>query len=208
MRPIDHGADIVVESATKWIGGHGTTIGGIVVDAGKFDWKTSNKFPGFTEPSEGYHGLVFAETFGNIAFAIKVRVEGLRDLGPALNPFAAFQLLQGVETLSLRAQRHSDNALALANWLEKHEKVKWVSYLGLKNHSSHQLAQSVLRKNSYGPAYGGVLSFGVKGDATQTSKVVDSLKLASHLANVGTYLSSLPAFFIIMTPMMITVLVR
>lgn len=185
IRPIDHGADIVVESATKWIGGHGTTIGGVVVDAGTFDWGKSTKFPGFTEPSEGYHGLVFAKTFGNIAFAIKVRVEGLRDLGPALNPFAAFQLLQGVETLSLRAQRHSDNALALAQWLEKQPKVAWVSYLGLTSHGSHQLAQSILRKNAYGPAYGGVLSFGVKGDASEASRVVDALKLASHLANVG-----------------------
>jgi O-acetylhomoserine/O-acetylserine sulfhydrylase len=181
VRPIDHGADIIVHSATKWIGGHGTTIAGVIVDAGKFDWASSGKFPGFTEPSEGYHGLKYSETFGKVAFAIKVRIEILRDLGPALNPFAAFLLLQGLETLSLRAQRHSDNALALAQWLEKHPKVAWVSYLGLKSHASNGLANKLLRPN----AYGGVLSFGVKGDAADASKVVDNLKLASNLANVG-----------------------
>jgi len=181
VRPIDHGADIIVHSATKWIGGHGTTIAGVIVDAGKFDWASSGKFPGFTEPSEGYHGLKYSETFGKVAFAIKVRIEILRDLGPALNPFAAFLLLQGLETLSLRAQRHSDNALALAQWLEKHPKVAWVSYLGLKSHASNELANKLLRPN----AYGGVLSFGVKGDAADASKVVDNLKLASNLANVG-----------------------
>lgn len=114
VRPIEHGADIVVHSATKWIGGHGTTIGGVVIDSGKFDWTRSGRFPGFTEPAEGYHGLKFSETFGPVAFAVKLRVDGLRDLGATLNPFAAFQLIQGLETLSLRAQRHSDNALALA----------------------------------------------------------------------------------------------
>ncbi|KAF7974458.1 hypothetical protein HWV62_12208 [Athelia sp. TMB] len=181
IRPIEHGADIVLHSATKWIGGHGTTIGGVIIDSGKFDWAASGRFPGFTEPSEGYHGLKFSETFGPVAFAIKARVETLRDLGPALNPFAAFQLLQGVETLSLRAQRHSDNALALAQWLEKHPKVAWVSYLGLESHSSHQRALQLLRKG----AYGGVLSFGVKGGASAASQTVDNLKLASHLANVG-----------------------
>lgn len=181
VQPFKHGADIIVHSATKWIGGHGTTIGGVIVDSGKFDWTRSGKFPSFTEPSEGYHGMKFSENFGPIAFAVKVRVEMLRDLGPAMNPFAAFLLLQGLETLSLRGQRHSDNALALAEWLEKHPKVAWVSFLGLKSHPSHALAQKLLRPN----AYGGVLSFGVKGDASAASKVVDNLKLASHLVNVG-----------------------
>ncbi|KAI6001798.1 Cys/Met metabolism PLP-dependent enzyme-domain-containing protein [Pisolithus albus] len=146
-----------VHSATKWIGGHGTTIAGVVVDSGKFDWTRSGKFPSFTEPSEGYHGLVFSETFGSSAFAVKLRVELLRDLGPALNPFGAFLLIQGLETLSLRAQRHSDNALALANWLSKHPKVAWVSYPGLPNHEYHERAKELLRPN----AFGGVLSFGV-----------------------------------------------
>jgi len=181
VQPIKYGADIVVHSATKWIGGHGTTIGGVIVDSGKFDWTRSGKFPGFTEPSEGYHGMKYSETFGPIAFAIKVRTEILRDLGPAMNPFAAFLLLQGLETLSLRGQRHSDNALALAQYLVKHPKVSWVSYLGLKDHPSHELADKLLRPD----AYGGVLSFGVKGDATAASKTVESLKLASHLVNVG-----------------------
>ena len=201
VRPIEHGADIVgknyyielffaidnltllnlVHSATKWIGGHGTTIAGVVVDSGKFDWTKSGKFPSFTEPSEGYHGLKFSETFGPIAFAIKLRVEILRDLGAALNPFGAFLLLQGLETLSLRVQRHCDNALALAQWLEQHPKVAWVQYPGLENHPSHALAKRLLRPNTFG----GVLSFGIKGDATVGSRVVDKLRLASNLANVG-----------------------
>ncbi|KAG1744961.1 Cys/Met metabolism PLP-dependent enzyme-domain-containing protein [Suillus paluster] len=181
IKPIELGADIVVHSATKWIGGHGTTIAGVVIDSGKFNWARSGKFPSFTSPSEGYHGMIFSDTFGALAFAVKLRVELLRDLGPALNPFAAFLLIQGLETLSLRAQRHSDNALALAQWLSKHEKVAWVSYLGLENHPYHQSAKQLLRPN----AFGGVLSFGIKGDVSVASKVVDSLKLASHLANVG-----------------------
>ncbi|KAG8951468.1 Homocysteine synthase [Tulasnella sp. 424] len=181
IRPIEYGADIVVHSATKWIGGHGTTIGGVVVDSGKFDWTKSGRFPSFTEPAEGYHGLKFSEAFGPIAYAIKLRVEILRDLGPALNPFAAFLLIQGLETLSLRVQRHCDNALALAQWLEKHPKVAWVSYPGLPSHQSHAIAKQLLRPN----AFGGVLSFGVKGDAKIGSQVVDKLKLASNLANVG-----------------------
>lgn len=181
IRPIEHGADIVVHSATKWIGGHGNTIAGVVIDSGKFDWARSGKFPTFTEPSEGYHGLRYSETFGPIAFAIKCRVEVLRDLGSSMNPFAAFLLLQGLETLSLRGQRHSDNALILAQWLEKHEKVAWVSYLGLESHSSHAVAKRLCRPN----IYGGVLSFGVKGDAKIGSKIVDNLRLASNLANVG-----------------------
>ena len=166
---------------------------------GKFDWTKSGKFPGFTEPAEGYHGLKFSETFGAAAFAVRVRTELLRDLGPCLNPFAGFLLLQGLETLSLRGQRHSENALALAKsvfsipftfprsdamphrYLSAHPQVVWVSYLGLPDHVSHALANKLLRAN----AYGGVLSFGVKGDVAVASKVVDSLKLASNLANVG-----------------------
>lgn len=181
IRPIDLGADIVLHSATKWIGGHGTTIAGVVIDSGKFNWARSGKFPSFTSPSEGYHGMVFSDTFGAVAFAIKLRVELLRDLGPALNPFAAFLLIQGIETLSLRAQRHSENAFALAQWLSKHPKIAWVSYLGLESHPYHQRAKELLRPN----AFGGVLSFGIKGDVTVASTVVDSLKLASQLANVG-----------------------
>ncbi|KAG6854478.1 Homocysteine synthase [Blastosporella zonata] len=148
---------------------------------GKFNWKVSGKFPGLTEPSEGYHGLVFSDTFGGLAYAIKVRTELLRDLGPALNPFGAFLLLQGLETLSLRAERHSENALALARFLEKHPKVAWVSYLGLPTHFSHELAVQTLRSGQFG----GVLSFGIKGTSAIASKVVDSLRLASHLANLG-----------------------
>ncbi|KAG2005140.1 hypothetical protein GB937_008974 [Aspergillus fischeri] len=181
FRPIDHGADIVVHSATKWIGGHGTTIGGVVVDSGKFDWgKHADRFPQFTEPSEGYHGLKFWETFGSIAFAIRVRVEILRDLGSALNPFAAQQLLLGLETLSLRAERHASNAIALATWLQKNEHVSWVSYPGLESHSSHEIAKRYLKRG-----FGGVLSFGVKGGAAAGVQVVDNFKLISNLANVG-----------------------
>jgi len=180
-RPIDHGADIVVHSATKWIGGHGTTIGGVVVDRGKFDWgKNAARFPQFNDPSEGYHGLKFWDTFGPITFAIRVRVEILRDLGTALNPFAAQQFLLGLETLSLRCERHADNALALARWLEKNENVAWVSYPGLESHPSHQLATKYLPRGS-----GGVLSFGVKGGEAAGSQVVDNFKLISNLANVG-----------------------
>ncbi|KAH0835645.1 Cys/Met metabolism PLP-dependent enzyme-domain-containing protein [Lanmaoa asiatica] len=181
IRPISLGADIVLHSATKWIGGHGTTIAGVVIDSGKFDWTRSGKFPSFTSPSEGYHGLVFSETFGSIAFAVKLRVELLRDIGPALNPFGAFLLLQGLETLSLRGQRHCDNAFALAAWLEKHPKVAWVSYLGLESHPYHERAKKMLRPNGYG----GVLSFGIKGDHSVAGKAVDALRLASNLANVG-----------------------
>jgi O-acetylhomoserine/O-acetylserine sulfhydrylase len=181
FRPIDHGADIVVHSATKWIGGHGTTIGGVVVDSGKFDWgKHADRFPQFTEPSEGYHGLKFWETFGSIAFAVRVRVEILRDLGSALNPFAAQQLLLGLETLSLRAERHASNSIALATWLQKNEHVSWVSYPGLESHSSHEIAKRYLKRG-----FGGVLSFGVKGGAAAGVQVVDNFKLISNLANVG-----------------------
>jgi O-acetylhomoserine/O-acetylserine sulfhydrylase len=175
------GAHIVVGSATKWIGGHGTTLGGVIVDSGKFNWgKHAARFPQFNEPSEGYHGLKFYETFGPITFAIRVRVEILRDLGACLNPFGAFQLIQGLETLSLRVERHVSNALTLARWLEAHEKVAWVSYPGLESHPSHALAKRYLKRG-----FGGVLSFGVKGDVETVVRVVDGLILASHLANVG-----------------------
>jgi O-acetylhomoserine/O-acetylserine sulfhydrylase len=182
-RPIDHGVDIVVHSATKWIGGHGTTVGGIVVDAGNFDWGTPEarkRFPQMSEPSEGYHGLKFWDTFGKLSFIVRVRVEILRDGGMALNPFAAQQLLLGVETLSLRCERHAQNSLALAQWLEKNEHVSWVSYPGLKSHASHELAKKYLPRG-----FGGVLSFGVKGNADAGSQVVDGFKLISNLANVG-----------------------
>ncbi|KAG4035606.1 hypothetical protein MFRU_001g03750 [Monilinia fructicola] len=180
-RPIDHGADIVVHSATKWIGGHGTTIGGVVIDSGKFDWgKNGKRFPAMVEPSDGYHGLKFWEAFGPDAFITRVRVEILRDLGSTLNPFAAFQLIQGLETLSLRAERHAQNSLALAKWLEKNSYVSWVSYPGLENHSSHELAKKYLKRG-----FGGVLSFGVKGGGAAGSQVVDGFKLISNLANVG-----------------------
>jgi O-acetylhomoserine/O-acetylserine sulfhydrylase len=162
-RPIEHGADIVVESATKWIGGHGTSIGGVIVDSGKFDWG-NGKFPVFTEPSPGYHGLIFQEVFGvgsqfgNIAFIIRARVEGLRDFGPSLSPFNAFLLLQGLETLSLRVDRHVSNALELAQWLEKQPQVAWVNYPGLPHHPYHERAKKYLRHG-----FGGVLNFGIKG---------------------------------------------
>jgi len=184
-RPIDHGADIVVASATKWLGGHGNSIGGIIVDSGRFDWGTG-KFPSFTSPSPGYHGLNFYEVFGpkspfgNIAFIIRARVEGLRDLGPALSPFNSFLFLQGIETLSLRVQRHVDNALALAQWLESHPKVASVSYPGLASHPSHALAKKYLRNG-----FGGVLSFGLKSGYEGAKHFINHVKLASHLANVG-----------------------
>jgi len=185
IRPIEHGANIVVESATKWIGGHGTSIGGVIVDAGTFNWG-NGKFPGFTEPSEGYHGLKYWDIFnfdgpfGNIAFIIKARVEGLRDIGPSQSPFNSFLLLQGLETLSLRMERHIQNTLALAQCLENHPKVESVNYPGLESSPSHELAQKYLPKGA-----GGVLSFNVKGDKAAATKLVDSLKLVSHLANVG-----------------------
>jgi len=184
-RPIDHGADIVVASATKWIGGHGTSIGGIIVDSGNFDWR-NGKFPGFTEPSPSYHGLIFADTFGpdgpfgNIAFAIRARVEGLRDIGACLSPFNSFLLLQGVETLSLRVQRHVDNALELAKWLQDQPKVSWVNYPGLEDHPYHEIAGRLLTNG-----YGAVLSFGIEGGAEPAEQFINSVELASHLANVG-----------------------
>src|SRR6266540_5515828 len=186
VRPIDHGADIVVESATKWIGGHGTSLGGVIVDSGKFDWAASGKFPFFTDPAPGYHGLVFNDVFGpkgpfgNIQFIIRARVEGLRDIGPALSPFNSFLLLQGLETLSLRVQRHIDNALALAKWLKTHPQVSWVSYPGLEEHPYHQRARKYLKNG-----FGGVLSFGIKGGFEAGKNFINAVKLASHLANVG-----------------------
>jgi O-acetylhomoserine/O-acetylserine sulfhydrylase len=185
FRPLDWGANVVVESATKWIGGHGTSVGGIIVDGGNYNWG-NGKFPQFTEPSEGYHGLVFWDVFGdqgpfgNIAFAIRARVEGLRDFGPALSPFNAFLLLQGLETLSLRVQRTVDNALELAQWLEQHPQVERVWYPGLTSHPRHDIAKKYLPRG-----YGGVLSFTVKGSKEHTVSLVDNLKLVSHLANVG-----------------------
>jgi O-acetylhomoserine (thiol)-lyase len=186
VKPIEHGADVVVQSATKWIGGHGTSIGGVIVDSAKFDWGASGKFPFFTDPSPGYHGLVFNDVFGpkgpfgNIQFIIRARVEGLRDLGPALSPFNAFQLLQGLETLSLRGQRHVDNALALARWLKSHAAVAWVNYTGLEEHPYHQRARKYLRNG-----FGGVFTFGIKGGFEAGKKFINSVKLASNLANVG-----------------------
>jgi O-acetylhomoserine (thiol)-lyase len=184
-RPIDHGADIVVASATKWIGGHGTSIGGVIVDSGHFDWG-SGRFPSFTEPSPGYHGLVFQEAFGpsspfgNVAFITRARLEGLRDLGPCLSPFNAFLLLQGLETLSLRVQRHVDNALELARWLSCRPAVAWVSYPGLPDHPYHEQARHYLRHG-----FGAVLSFGIKGGLDAGRAFIDGVRLASHLANVG-----------------------
>ena len=185
FRPLEHGAHIVVESATKWIGGHGTSMGGVIIDGGNFNW-SNGKFPQFTEPSEGYHGLKFWDVFGsggpfgNIAFIIRARVEGLRDFGPAISPFNSFQLIQGLETLSLRAQRHADNALELAKWLEAHPKVEKVNYPGLTSSSYHELAKKYLQNG-----FGGVLSFVTKGGKEAAIKLVDQLKLVSHLANVG-----------------------
>ena len=186
VRPIEHGADIVVASATKWIGGHGTSIGGVIVDSGNFDWGNGN-FPIFTEPSPGYHGLKFNEVFGkdsqfgNIAFIIRARVEGLRDIGPALSPFNAFLLLQGLETLSLRIERHSQNGLALAKWLEKNPNVDWVWYPGLESHPYHKAAKKYLRNG----LFGSMLSFGIKGGIEAGKTFVNNVKLSSLLANVG-----------------------
>ncbi|WP_276362131.1 O-acetylhomoserine aminocarboxypropyltransferase/cysteine synthase [Daejeonella sp. H1SJ63] len=185
FRPIEHGANVVVESATKWIGGHGTSIGGVIVDAGNYNWG-NGKFPQFTEPSEGYHGLIFNSVFGiggpfgNIQFIIRARVEGLRDFGPSQSPFNSFLLLQGLETLSLRVQRHVDNALELAKWLESHPRVDKVVYPGLPSSPYHEKAKKYLKNG-----FGAVLSFEIKGGKEAAIKFVDNLKLISHLANVG-----------------------
>ncbi|MEO9475160.1 MAG: O-acetylhomoserine aminocarboxypropyltransferase/cysteine synthase [Cyclobacteriaceae bacterium] len=187
FQPLKHGANVVTASATKWIGGHGTSVGGIIVDGGNYNWG-NGKFSQFSEPSEGYHGLVFWDVFGegnplglpNIAFAIRARVEGLRDFGPALSPFNSFLLTQGLETLSLRVQRTVDNALELAEWLENHPKVAKVNYPGLKSSKYHDLAKKYLKNG-----FGGVLSFELEGNKEQATGLVDNLELVSHLANVG-----------------------
>ena len=185
FKPLEHGANVVVESATKWIGGHGTSIGGVIVDGGNYDWG-NGKFPQFSEPSEGYHGLVFSDVFGvngpfgNIQFIIRARVEGLRDFGPAISPFNSFLLLQGLETLSLRVQKHLDNTLEIARWLELHPQVEKVNYPGLITSPSHHLAKKYLTNG-----FGAVLSFQIKGDADKANQFIDSLELISHLANVG-----------------------
>jgi len=187
FQPLKHGAHVVVESATKWIGGHGTSIGGVVIDGGNFNWG-NGKYPQFTEPSEGYHGLKFWDIFGegnplglpNVAFAIRARVEGLRDFGMSQSPFNSFLLLQGLETLSLRAERHASNALALAEWLEQHPSVEYVWYPGLKSSPYHEIAKKLLTRG-----YGGVLQFGIKGGVDNGRKFIDSIQLISHLANVG-----------------------
>jgi len=186
MRPFDHGADVIIHSTTKFIGGHGTSIGGVVVDSGKFDWGNGN-FPDFTEPDPSYHGLKFWEVFGNfpglgnVAFIIKLRVQLLRDLGPAMSPFNAFQFLQGLETLHLRMERHSENTLAVARFLEKHPNVSWVNYPGLTTHPSHALA----KKYHHRGLYGAILGFGIKGGMEAGKKFIDHVKLFSHLANIG-----------------------
>jgi O-acetylhomoserine/O-acetylserine sulfhydrylase len=185
FQPLKHGANVVVESATKWIGGHGTTIGGVIVDGGNYNWG-NGKFPQFSEPSEGYHGLVFSDVFGvngpfgNIQYIIRARVEGLRDFGSSQAPFNSWLLVQGLETLSLRVQRHVDNALELAKWLEQQPQVASVNYPGLPSSPHHALAKKYLKNG-----FGGVLSFEIKGNKENASRFIDSLELTSHLANVG-----------------------
>ena len=184
-RPFEYGADIVVASATKYIGGHGTSIGGVIVDSGKFDW-SNGKFPEFTDPDPSYHGLKYWDTFsnvpniGNVAFIIKARVQLLRDLGPALSPFNAFLFLHGLETLPLRVKKHSENALAVAQFLKKHPLVEWVNYPGLSEHPSHDIAKKYLKGN-----FGGIVGFGIKGGLESGKKFIESVKLLSHLANIG-----------------------
>jgi O-acetylhomoserine (thiol)-lyase len=180
-RPIEHGADIVIHSATKWIGGHGTSIGGIVVDGGKFDWAASERFKAdFVDPDPSYHGVSYTGAFGPAAFIIKLRVQGLRDIGPALSPFNSFLFLQGLETLPLRIQRHSENALAVAQWLESNDSVTWVSYPGLQSHPAHRQAVRYLKGG-----FGGIVTFGIKGGVDAGRKLIDSVKIFSLLANVG-----------------------
>ncbi len=185
VRPFDYGADIIVASATKYIGGHGTSLGGVIVDSGKFKWN-NGKFPEFTEPDPSYHGLVYWDALnnvpdlGNVAFILKIRVTLLRDLGAALSPFNAHQFLLGLETLILRQQKHSSNALEIAQWLQAHPQVKWVTYPGLKNDPSHKIASKYLKKG-----YGGLIGFGIKGGLEAGKKFIDSVKLFSHVANIG-----------------------
>ncbi|MEF2247289.1 MULTISPECIES: homocysteine synthase [unclassified Paenibacillus] len=179
-RPIEHGADIVVHSATKFLGGHGTSIGGIIVDSGKFDWAANDKFPGLTEPDPSYNGVVYTKAVGPLAYIIKARVQLLRDMGASLSPFNSFLLLQGVETLHLRMERHSSNALAVAKYLEGHESIEWVSYPGLESHDYYQNAKKYLPNGQ-----GAILTFGIKGGIEAGKKLINSVKLLSHLANVG-----------------------
>ena len=187
VKPIEHGADIVVYSATKFIGGHGTSIGGLVVDGGTFDWKASGRFPGFTEPDPSYHGLVYTDVFNeanfgaSIAYIIKLRVQLLRDVGAAMSPFNAFTFIQGLETLPLRMERHSQNATAVARFLTEHPKVNWVNYPGLAGHPAYQTA----RQYHYRGQFGAILGFGIRGGAETGRRFIDSLQLFSHLANVG-----------------------
>ncbi|WP_155010417.1 homocysteine synthase [Priestia megaterium] len=180
LRLIDFGADIVVHSATKFLGGHGTAIGGVIVDSGKFNWEASGKFPDLTTPDPSYHGLVYTEAAGEAAYITKARVQLLRDIGAALSPFNSFLLLQGVETLHLRLERHSENALKVAKFLEQHELVEWVNYAGLPSHPSYSLAQKYLPKGQ-----GAILTFGVRGGKNAAAKLIDSVQLFSHLANIG-----------------------
>lgn len=180
LRPIEHGADIVVHSATKFIGGHGSSIGGVIVDSGKFDWKKSGKFKGLTTPDPSYHGVVYTDAVGENAYIIKARVQLLRDVGAALSPFNSFLFLQGLETLHLRMERHSQNALAVAQFLEQHEAVKSVSYPGLESHSSYLLAKKYLPQGQ-----GAIMTFEIKGGIKAGQKLIDSVQLFSHLANVG-----------------------
>jgi O-acetylhomoserine (thiol)-lyase len=179
-RPIEHGADIVIHSATKFIGGHGTTIGGVIVDAGKFDWKASGRFEDFVEPDPSYHGVSYTEAFGNLAFIIKARVQGLRDTGACLSPFNSFLLLQGAETLHLRLERHSENALEVARFLENHELVEWVNYPALESSPYHDLAKKYLPQGA-----GAIVTFGIKGGFAAGKKFINSVKLFSLLANIG-----------------------
>ncbi len=181
VNPIEHGADIVIHSLTKFIGGHGTSIGGIIVDGGRFDWAASGRFPEFTEPDESYHGLVYSEAFGNLAFIIKARVQGLRDTGAAISPFNSFLILQGVETLNLRMERHSQNALQIARFLGEHPKVEWVNYPGLAGHPAYETARKYHRHG----LFGAILGFGVKGGLEAGKQLIDGVEVFSHLANIG-----------------------
>ena len=180
IRPIEHGADIIVHSLTKFLGGHGNSIGGAIVDCGTFDWLKSGRYPTLSAPTASYHGITFAETFGNFAFAIACRVLSLRDLGPAISPFNAFLILTGIETLPLRMQRHCDNALAVATWLSRHPKVAWVNYAGLADNKYHALAKRYCPQGA-----GAVFTFGLKGGYEAGIALVSNVKLFSHLANIG-----------------------
>jgi O-acetylhomoserine (thiol)-lyase len=187
VRPLEHGADIVVHSLTKFLGGHGTSIGGIIVDGGSFDWKASGKFPGFTEPDPSYHGLVFTDVFNvenfgaNIAYIIKARVQGQRDIGASISPFNSFLFLQGIETLPLRMERHSQNAMVIARFLTEHPKINWVNYPGLPGHPAYERATKYHRNG----LFGAILGFGIKGGLEAGRRFIENVQLFSHLANVG-----------------------